>query len=64
MSEFKTVVVHGYIKTNKVGSSCEFRFEAEVDAELDGEELENELEEAARDAVFSLIEWNFTVEEK
>lgn len=64
MSEFKTVVVRGSIMTNKVGSECEFEFEAEVEAELDGEELENALEEEARESAFELMEWNFTVEEK
>jgi hypothetical protein len=43
----------GYIKTSKVGSDCEFEFEAPADTPPD------ELEEWARDVAFNYIEWSF-----
>ena len=63
MSDFKTVIVRGSISTNKVGSECQFEFETEVDSDLEGEELENAVEEVAQEAAFELMEWYFTVEE-
>lgn len=45
----------GYVATNKVGSDCEFEFEADDDA------TEDEIEELAREAIFEQIEWNFEV---
>ena len=63
MSEFKKVIIHGSISTDKVGSECKFEFETEVDSDLEGEELENAVEEEAREAAFELMEWYFTVEE-
>lgn len=41
----------GYIKTDKVGSRCEFEFEVEDDAS------EEEIDEVARDVAFDRIEW-------
>ena len=61
MSETKTVRVVGYIKTNKVGSECDFEFSEEVDSDLSGEALEAYLEESARDAAFQMMEWEFEV---
>jgi hypothetical protein len=43
----------GCVSTNKVGSECEFEFEVEDDA------TEEEIEAAAREAMFDHIEWNF-----
>lgn len=45
----------GSVSTNKVGSNCEFEFEADDDA------TEDEIEELAREAMFEQIEWNFEV---
>ena len=56
MSEFKKVIIHGSISTDKVGSECKFEFETEVDSDLEGEELENAVEEEAREAAFELME--------
>lgn len=43
----------GFIETNKVGSKCEFDFEA------DESSTDEEIEELARDAAFNLINWNY-----
>lgn len=43
----------GSIKTDKIGSECEFVFEAEDDA------TPEEIEAEARDAAFERIEWHF-----
>ena len=51
MRQFK-----GYVSTNKVGSECEFEFEVEDDA------TEGAIEEAAREAMFDRIEWNYEEE--
>lgn len=45
----------GYVATNKVGSDCDFEFEADDDA------TEDEIGELAREAMFEQIEWNFEV---
>lgn len=44
----------GSIATNKVNSRCEFEFEMEDDAS------EKEIEEAAKDCAFDLIDWGFS----
>jgi len=43
----------GMIRTDKVGSECEFEFEAENDA------TDEEIEQEAREAAFNCIEWNY-----
>ena len=43
----------GTIATDKVGSACDFEFEAEDNA------TEDEIETLARDAAFERIEWGF-----
>jgi hypothetical protein len=48
MREFK-----GFIKTDKVGSLCEFKFEVENDAS------DTDIEEIAKECAFELIEWNY-----
>ena len=63
MEELKKVIVRGSIYTNKVGSECEFEFETEVDSDLEGEELDNAVEEVAQEAAFELMGWYFTVSE-
>lgn len=47
--------IKGYIKTNKVGSTCEFEFEIEDDA------TPEEIEEWAKEAAFENIEWSYTI---
>jgi len=44
----------GVIRTNKVGSDCQFEFEVDDDA------TEGEIEEVARECAFELIDWHFT----
>lgn len=46
----------GVIRTNKVGSDCSFEFDVEDDA------TEEQIEEAARESAFELIDWYFTEE--
>lgn len=46
----------GKIGTNKVGSDCEFEFEVDDDA------TEDEIEDAAREAAFQNVEWNYEEE--
>lgn len=46
-------VFKGNISTDKIGSACEFEFEVEDTA------TEEEIEQAARDAAFEHVEWNF-----
>lgn len=46
-------VFKGKISTDKIGSTCEFEFEVEDTA------TDDEIEQAARDAAFEHIEWNF-----
>lgn len=48
--------IKGYVRTNKVGSDCEFEFEVEDDC------TDEEIEEEAREAMFEQIEWGFTVD--
>lgn len=48
--------VKGYVRTNKVGSTCEFSFEVDDDCPRD------DIEELAKEAMFDRIEWNFTVD--
>lgn len=49
--------IKGFIKTDMVGSKCEFEEVLE-----DGEEYtEEELEEIAKDVAFDHIEWNYEV---
>jgi hypothetical protein len=48
--------IKGSISTNKVGSSCEFEFEMHDDA------TPEEIEEAARDAAFDLIDWHYLID--
>lgn len=48
MRQFK-----GFIKTDMVGSECEFEFE------VGDEATEEEIEQEARDAAFDNVEWNF-----
>lgn len=43
------------VSTNRVGSECKDSFEVEDDA------TEEEIEEMAKDAMFSMIEWNWDV---
>lgn len=43
----------GTISTNKVGSECKFEFEMDDDA------TDEEIEEAAREAAFNYIEWDY-----
>lgn len=50
--------IKGSISTDKVGSRCEFEFEMDDDATAE------EIEEAARDAAFEMIEWGYTVDGK
>jgi len=47
--------IEGYIETGMVGSRREFEFEMEDGA------TPQEIEEAAKEAAFNLIEWNYTV---
>lgn len=58
MGENKKQIVRGFIRTNKVGSRCEFDFE--IDAGTPPEQIE----EMAREAAFESVEWNYSVEEK
>ncbi len=51
-------LVKGSIRTDKVGSACEFEFEVEDDATAE------EIEEMARDMAFNHVEWNYKVQEK
>jgi|GEM_PF-841257 len=46
-------VFKGKISTDKIGSTCEFEFEVEDAA------TEEEIEQAAREAAFEHVEWNF-----
>lgn len=48
--------IEGYVKTNKVGSICEFEFEIDDDA------TPAEIEEEAKNAAFEMIEWSYTVD--
>lgn len=48
--------IHVSIRTNNVGSECNDYFDIEADATAD------EIEEAARDAAFNLMEWDFRKE--
>lgn len=48
--------IKGSIRTDKVGSSCEFEFEMEDEA------TPEEIEEAARDAAFDMIDWGYSVD--
>jgi hypothetical protein len=43
----------GVVRTNKVGSGCEFEFETEDEA------TPEQIEEDARDAAFQHIEWHY-----
>lgn len=43
----------GVIRTDRVGSDCEFEFEVEDNANQEEIELE------AREAAFNYVEWNF-----
>lgn len=43
----------GFIETNRVGSKCEFEFEADELA------TEEELEELAKESAFNLVNWNY-----
>ena len=43
----------GTIRTNKIGSECEFEFKVEDDTTPEN------IEELAREQAFQLIEWNF-----
>jgi hypothetical protein len=43
----------GYVSTGLIGSKNTFEFDVEEDAS------EQDIEEAARDAMFELIEWGF-----
>jgi hypothetical protein len=52
---------NGYVKTDKVGSKCEFEFEVEA-SEVEGmneEERQKTIENAAREAAFESVEWTF-----
>lgn len=44
----------GFIKTNKVGSRCDFEFEIEDDA------TDEEIEEFAKQNAFDLLEWAYS----
>jgi hypothetical protein len=48
--------IQGSISTNKVGSESEFEFEMDDDA------TPEEIEEAAREAAFDLIDWYYTID--
>ena len=48
--------IKGYIKTKKVGSTCEFEFELDDDATAE------EIEEYARESAFEQIEWSYTID--
>lgn len=41
------------VSTNKIGSKCTDEFEIEDDA------AEDDIEEAARECMFNMIEWNY-----
>lgn len=49
----KTVTVH--VSTNKVGSKCSDEIEVEDDA------TDDEIEEAAKEVMFNMIEWNYDI---
>jgi hypothetical protein len=57
-TDTKMKKIKGSIATDKVGSRCEFEFEMDDDATL------QEIEEAARDAAFDLIDWGYTIDGK
>lgn len=46
----------GVIRTDKIGSECEFEFEAEDDA------TEAQVDAEAREAAFNFIEWHYKEE--
>lgn len=48
MREFK-----GVIRTDKIGSECEFEFEVEDSA------TPEEIEQEAREAAFNYVEWSY-----
>jgi len=48
--------IKGYIRTDKVGSTCEFEFELEDDA------TSEQIDEYAREAAFDRIEWSYTID--
>lgn len=50
----KTIRV--YVSTNKVGSQCETSFQVEDNLS------DEEIEEFAKEAMFDLIEWNYTID--
>ncbi len=43
----------GFIKTDMVGSECEFKFEVEDDA------TDAEIEHEAKEAAFDCVEWSY-----
>lgn len=48
--------ITGYIKTNKVGSTCEFDFEVDDDA------TDEDIEQMAQEAAFNLVEWDYKID--
>jgi hypothetical protein len=58
MSE--TITVRVYVRTNKIGSECDTELEFDRD---EWEAMsEQEREDACRDAVWNMAEWNYEVE--
>lgn len=50
--------IKGTIRTNMVGSECEFEFEMPDNA------TDKEIEDAARDAAFEFVDWYYEVEDE
>lgn len=49
--DVKKIIVS--VSTNKVGSTCE------TELEFDDDVADDDIEEAAKDAMFDMIEWNW-----